>query len=76
MINVIHMVEEAKTVGAAMAHENANWEECQALLSVFFRGRDLAHLIGSSPNRQSDRARTAEYRSAYDAFCDAYYGRA
>jgi hypothetical protein len=46
------------------------------LLALFFRGRDLAHLIATSPNRATDRNRTADFRAAYDAFCDAYYRRA
>ena len=74
-MTTMNLVNEAKTVGAAMAHGNANWEEGTHLAVLFFRGRDLAHLIATSPNAATDRARSAEYRAAYDAFFDAYYAR-
>ena len=75
-IEIMSLVTEAKTTGAALSHDNANHEEGCFLAALFFRGRDLPILIATSPNRETDRARTVEYRAAYDAFFDAYYRRA
>ena len=62
-------------MGAAMAHDNANWEEGTALAALFFRGRGLPWLISTSPNRATDLAREAEFYAARNAFFDAYYRR-
>ncbi len=74
---------EAKTVGAALSHENANHEEGVNQFALFTAGRFPlrarhsgweAHTFAALAPA-ADVAALNEYKAAEKAFFDAYYAR-